>query len=341
MVVKLLSSRHLRGGGQPLHHPALTVNLWGMEFANPVGMAAGFDKNAVMIESLLGRGFGFVEAGTVTKLPQEGNPKPRIFRLVQDEAIINRLGFNSEGIEEFTANIQGWQQRQKILLSKGIVGANIGKNRDSENAVEDYIYLLEKLYNQVDYITINISSPNTPGLRDLQKGEALDELLGSIILKKNELCAEIEKKTPILLKISPDISLEDKENIAYAAIKHNIDGLIISNTTINHRDGLLSKNAGQKGGLSGKPLLQPSTDLLRDIYLLTEGKIPLIGVGGVSSGEDAYRKIRAGASLIQLYSAIIYQGFSLVKQINQELLHLLERDGFSNISEAVGVDAQL
>jgi dihydroorotate dehydrogenase len=308
--------------------PQLKTELFGLKFNNPVGLAAGFDKNGEAISALLNRGFGFIEVGTCTPLAQEGNAKPRLFRLAEDETIINRFGFNNKGAKKFATNLKNRPQ-------SGIVGANIGKNKNSTDSIADYLTMMEEIDGLSDYITVNISSPNTPGLRDLQGKEELDKLLGAIISKRAELKS---KETPILLKISPDIDEHQRSDIAEIVLKHSIDGLIISNTTISQRDSLLSKQAHESGGLSGRPLFKPSTEILRDMYRLTERKIPIIGVGGIFSGDDAYNKIKAGASLVQIYSAIIYEGFGLIPRINERLCELLHKDGLKNISEAVGVD---
>ncbi len=308
----------------------LTQNILGMEFKNPVGIAAGFDKNAVAINPLLMQGFGFVEAGTVTPLPQSGNPKPRIFRLPEDKAVINRLGFNNNGLDYF---VQNFSKRDKML---GIAGANIGKNKDTENAAEDYVRGLKAVYPHADYITINISSPNTKGLRDLQHREALSELLSELSKAGSNTAQTHGKKIPLFLKIAPDIDKNECEDIAETILKHAIDGLIVSNTTISRPQSLINQNRSEAGGLSGAPLFPLSTTILAEMYKFTKGKIPIIGVGGISSAEDAYIKIRAGASLIQLYSALIYQGFGLVRSINEKLPILLSQDGFSHISEAIG-----
>lgn len=311
-------------------YPELSQDILGINFKNPVGLAAGFDKNAVAVNSLLKQGFGFVEAGTVTPLPQPGNPKPRIFRLSADEAIINRLGFNNNGLEEFVKN---FSRRDPAL---GIAGANIGKNKDTKNASDDYVPGFKAVYPLADYITVNISSPNTKGLRDLQKKEALSELLAELAKARSDAILKHRKRVPIFLKIAPDIDRGECENISESVLLYGIDGLIVSNTTIS-RPGLLSKqNSGEEGGLSGAPLFTLSTKVLTEMYKLTSGKIPIIGVGGISSAQDAYDKIRAGATLVQVYSALIYQGFGLVRRINDELPVFLARDGFKNISEAIG-----
>lgn len=312
-----------------IENKALNQQLFGLGFANPVGLAAGFDKNAEAVKGLKNQGFGFLELGTVTPKPQDGNPKPRMFRLLRDEAVINRLGFNNNGLTEYCANLSLHSAPRTLPL-----GANIGKNKDTIEAVEDYLICLEAVAPLADYITINISSPNTAGLRDLQSRHALDELLTALITKRDSL----PKRTPLLLKIAPDLSQGDKEDIAGIALEKQIDGLIISNTTVDRPLTLQSRHRNEKGGLSGKPLFAPSTQMLAEIYQLTQGKIPLIGVGGIASAEDAYAKIRAGASLVQLYSALVYQGFGLVTQINQALPALLAKDGFATISDAIGID---
>jgi len=317
----------------------LKQRIFGLNFINPVGMAAGFDKNAECISGLCKQGFGFVETGTVTPIAQAGNPKPRIFRLEQDKAIINKMGFNNKGSIKYTERLQQWSENSN--KDKIIVGANIGKNKNTEDANSDYIKMIDAVYGLSDYITINISSPNTPNLRKLQKKEELDALLKDISEKRTELIKTTNKNIPLLLKIAPDIDDSDKENIAEIVSEYKIDGLIISNTTIK-RDFTLEEQelAKKEGGLSGKPLFEDSTSVLKDMYNITEGKIPLIGVGGIFSGDDAYVKIKAGASLIQIYTSVIYEGFELVNRINKRLLELLEKDGFKNISDAIGVDAK-
>ncbi len=317
---------------RPVEHPCLTTNVLSMTFPNPLGLAAGFDKNAEAVDGLLKQGFGFIEAGTVTPLPQPGNPRPRLFRLAEDEAIINRFGFNSDGVHVFADNLKKGKR-------SGIVGANISKNKDSLDATHDYSTVLQSVYHLVDYITINISSPNTVGLRDLQQKEALSALIASVEKNREELIRLTGKRKPIVYKIAPDLSPQDRENIVEVALTHNIDGLIVTNTTVERPSNLKSYYYIERGGLSGKPLFDLSTNVLRDIYCLSKGKIPLIGVGGISSAEDAYVKIKSGASLIQIYSVLVYKGFEAVRSINEGLIKLLERDGFKNIREAVGKDA--
>ena len=325
----------LRNGLLPkrrlLVDPSLAVSQWGLSFAHPVGLAAGFDKNASAVGALFGQGFSFVEAGTVTPKPQSGNPTPRIFRLKEDAAVINRLGFNNDGLQSF---LESSQQQART----GIFGANIGKNKDSEDAISDYLIALETVYPIADYITINISSPNTLGLRALQKREALKELLTALMDSRETLQAQHQCTVPLLLKIAPDLDEDDLQGVCETARALSIDGMIVSNTTIKRPRSLKSPYHGEQGGLSGAPLFALSTEILSRVYALTEGKIPLVGVGGISSAEDAYKKIRAGASLVQLYSAVVYQGFGVVRQIVSGLPALLKKDGFSHISEAVGAD---
>jgi dihydroorotate dehydrogenase len=313
-------------------YPNLQNRLWNIDFSNPIGLAAGFDKNAEVALTLEKFGFGFVECGTVTPLAQAGNEKPRIFRLEQDKAIINRLGFNNFGAEVFAKNIAAILPKIQVPF-----GVNIGKNKDNADALSDYLLLLEKFYQNASYITLNISSPNTKNLRDLQNENQLDLFLSEIFSKKNELKNQHQKNTPILLKVAPDLSLSQQKKIAEIALKHQIDGLIISNTTIDRDLNLKSKNAFESGGLSGAPLFSKSNEVLKNFYKLTNAKIPLIGVGGISSASDVYEKIKCGASLVQIYSAFIYQGFGLVEKIKKELSAMLKNDGLKNISSAIGL----
>ncbi len=307
----------------------LAQTLWDIKFPNPVGLAAGFDKNAEVYAPMLDQGFGFVETGTVTPLAQPGNDKPRIFRLTEDQGVINRLGFNNRGLDYYIENLK---KRDPL---RGIVGANIGANKLSEDQIADYVIGLTRTLGLADYFTINISSPNTPGLRALQGREALDELLSKLkAVRDNE---ELETKPPLLLKIAPDLDESECEDVAEIILKHEMDGLIVSNTTLS-RDGLMSAHKDEVGGLSGRPLFELSTKILSDMYKLTEGRIPLVGVGGIANGEQAYAKIKAGASLVQLYSALVYGGPGLVRRINEELEALMLKDGLSNVTEAIGLD---
>ena len=311
----------------------LHQHLWGLDFNNPIGLAAGFDKNGEVISQLLDLGFGFVEAGTVTPKPQVGNNKPRVFRLKEDQAIINHLGFNNQGVEAVKKKLE---KLNINIFSKGIVGINIGKNQDTKNTVEDYCIGLEKLGPLVHYIVINISSPNTPGLRELQNRGHIDNLVKSLrkIKKNNE---DLVLK-PLLIKIAPDINDEQARDIALSSLALGIDGIIISNSTIDRPLTLQSSNQSEIGGLSGKPLFVKSTLMLKKMYSLTNGQIPLIGVGGISNGIDCYEKMKAGASLIQLYTSLIYQGPSVIINIKKELLNCIITDGYKNIKEAIGAD---
>lgn len=315
-------------------HSSLEQNILGLDFKHPVGLAAGFDKNADVVPALFKQGFSFVEAGTVTPKAQEGNPKPRLFRLTEDQAIINRMGFNNHGKEHFRHNINNLSLNTE---NKNIFGINIGKNKTSPNDASDYLTLLEDFYAKSHYITVNISSPNTPNLRDMQSGNELTELLDAITQSTQTLAQQHEKKIPIFVKIAPDMTEAQTEFLVENALKFKIDGLIVSNTTLS-RDGLKSRHKDEAGGLSGTPLFHLSTQMLKRVYQLTNGSIPLIGVGGISNGRDAYIKIRNGASLVQIYSILIYEGFHVIPAINKELVTLLERDGLSHISEAVGID---
>ena len=315
-----------------LESELLQVKAFGLHFDNPIGLAAGFDKNAVAVNGLFSQGFGFVEAGTVTPLPQPGNPKPRIFRLSEDKAVINRLGFNNQGLDGFLENFK------RVDKSKGVVGANIGKNKNAEDAVADYVTGLQALYPYADYITINVSSPNTQDLRALQQRDALEQLLSALDKTRGACIGRFGMNVPLLLKIAPDLNETEIEAIAETVLRYGIDGIIISNTTVS-RPALISHNAVQTGGLSGKPLFSLSTETLKLCYAIIGDRIPLIGVGGVSSAQGAYTKIRAGASLVQLYTALVYQGFGVVRNIQVGLMELLKRDGFDNVQQAVGVDA--
>ncbi len=334
-------SRGLLPGQDIYRHKNLVSKVFGLEFQNPVGLAAGFDKNARCLAALSNQNFGFVEVGTVTPLPQKGNPKPRLFRLTEEKAIINRMGFNNEGIELYSQRLRQWKYAgfsKKELL----VGANIGKNKNSPNDSSDFINCLEKVYGLCDYIVINISSPNTPGLRDLQKASQLNMFLQEMNLRIREISTKYNGRLPLLIKLSPDENEDNLKEIAEVLLANRIDGVVISNTTIKTS---LIKKAGfaenrVAGGLSGKPLFDPSTTAIENFYRASNGKIPIIGVGGIFSAEDAYTKIRKGASLVQVYSALIYKGFGLVNEINTGLAELLKKDGFDHISQAVGIDVK-
>lgn len=315
--------------GGPVTSHRLRTRLAGMLLPNPVGIAAGFDKNAKALRPTLAAGPGFVEVGALTPKPQPGNPRPRLFRLSADRAAINRFGFNNEGMEAA-------RPRLAAARGAGIVGVNLGANKDAEDRAADYVTVLTHLWDHADFFTINVSSPNTERLRDLQGRLALDALLGRVMAAK----AELGGSKPIFLKIAPDLTPEELSDIAALALIHRLDGITATNTTLN-REGLLSPEADQAGGLSGQPLFERSTQVLRQLYRLTEGQVPLIGVGGVATAEQAYAKIRAGASAVQLYTAMIFEGISLPGRIALGLDRLLERDGFASVAEAVGADNPL
>lgn len=333
LTLKALKSGLLPPCGS-IDDPALEVKLWGLKFPNPVGLSAGFDKNAEVIGPAFRMGFGFVEAGTVTPKPQPGNPAPRVFRDPKTESVINRLGFPSEGMNAFKSNLE------KFLDSKhrppGVLGINIGMNKAQTEPAKDYTVLINMLGPMADYITINISSPNTPGLRNLQERGPLLELLAAVLAERKRSCGD--HPPPLLVKLAPDLSEDQQEEIARTVLEAGIDGIILSNTTLDRPDSLPGDFAAEKGGLSGQPLTAKSTEIIRSFYRLTEGKLPIIGVGGISSGSDAYDKIRAGASLVQLYTSLVFKGPTVANSINQGLLALLKKDGFKNISQAVGAD---
>lgn len=310
----------------------VTLPKSGLILSNPVGLAAGFDKNAEVFRQMFDFGFGMVECGTVTPRPQAGNPKPRLFRLTEDEAVINRMGFNNDGLAAYAARIS----RHDPL--DGILGANVGANKVSEDRVADYVAGIQAVYAYADYITINISSPNTPGLRGLQDKGALEVLLDRCGAEAARLASELEIQKPFFLKVAPD--LDDQAITDIAGVVENagdwLTGLIVSNTTIARPETLRNKHKGEMGGLSGAPLMAPSTEVLRKFARKLFGKVDLIGVGGISSGADAYEKIKAGAHAVQLYSALVYKGPQLAYEINKDLVKRLEADGFGSISEAAG-----
>jgi dihydroorotate dehydrogenase len=311
--------------------PRLGVEVIGCRFGNPIGLAAGFDKNARAWRQAARLGFGFVEVGSITPRPRPGNPRPRLFRLDRDRAIINRMGFNNDGLDAIAARLKQTWPEPGILL-----GANLGKDKETEDPAEDYEIGAQRLGSRADYVVINVSSPNTPGLRALQ-GKAP---LANLIARTHRGLAEsgAASPPPLLLKIAPDLSDQDLADIAEVAMEGKLAGLIATNTTIARPAGLDPRYASQAGGLSGRPLFAPSTEILRKLYRLTQGRLPLIGVGGVSSGADAYAKIRAGATLVQLYSALVFEGPYLVHRLKRELLQCLERDGLASVGEAVGLD---
>ena len=314
-----------------INDPILSQHILGLDFPNPIGLAAGFDKNAEVISSMFSLGFGFIEVGTITPLPQNGNPKPRVFRLEEDKGIINSLGFNNKGILKAKKNLIKFKSSSN---KNRIVGVNLGINKNSTDSINDYLFGIESFCNLANYITINISSPNTVGLRDLQLRGKIENLIKQVVLKREKI--DSLTKIPIFIKISPDLNDDQLRDIALISLANNIDGLIITNTTINRPNNLLSKNKNFKGGLSGKPLFQASNKILKKMYNLTNGQIILIGVGGISSGSDCYEKIKSGASLIQLYSALTFSGPSLISKIKKELIDLIKTDGYKNISDLIG-----
>jgi dihydroorotate dehydrogenase len=307
------------------HDPRLAVEVAGLRFPSPIGLAAGLDKDAVAPDAFLGLGFGFVEMGTITPLPQPGNPKPRLFRLVEDEAIINRMGFNSGG------QAAALERLRRRAGKPGIVGVNIGANKDAADRIADYAEGVARMAPVASYLTINISSPNTPGLRALQDEGALDALLAAVVV------ARPAGGPPIFLKVAPDLEPADVDAIARVAIERRVDALIVSNTTVS-RPLLRSAQAGESGGLSGAPLKPLALQRLRDFRVATGGALPLIAAGGIASGADAFARIKAGASLIQIYSALIYKGPFLARRIESELLALLVNEGHHSVGSAVGSD---
>jgi dihydroorotate dehydrogenase len=329
----------------PTDDGRLAVRAFGLNFPNPVGMAAGFDKNAEVPDALLRMGFGFVEVGTVTPLPQRGNTRPRVFRLDADAGVINRLGFNSQGADAVLARLAARAITPSLPSPAsgggkggGIVGINVGANRDAPDRVADYVQLIECFASVASYVTVNVSSPNTPGLRNLQQAAMLDDLLGRVI-DARERVAQSAGPTPVLLKIAPDLSLADLDDVVGIARSRRVDGLIVSNTTVARPASLHDVQiAKEAGGLSGRPLFPLATRMLAETYVRVEDVFPLIGAGGIDSGDAALAKFRAGASLIQLYSALVFRGLGLIDVIKAALIAALERDRLDGLSDLVGVD---
>lgn len=307
--------------------PALHVRLAGLHLPNGVGLAAGFDKHAEACDAMLDAGFGFVEVGTVTPEPQPGNPRPRVFRLNRDQAVINRYGFNSEGLEAVAARLDRRKRR-------GCVGANIGANKASVDRAADYVAGLRRLWGLADYFTVNISSPNTPGLRDLQGGDELNDLLGRLAEARATLRGEFDP--PVFLKVAPDLTESDARRITDAVRRTGLDGLIVSNTTVDRPTTLRSAKRGETGGLSGAPLAQASLQALRWFHAAHDDHLVLIAAGGITSGADAYARIRAGACAVQIYTALVFQGPGLVRRIKRDLAALVRADGFASVIEARG-----
>jgi dihydroorotate dehydrogenase len=313
--------------------PELAVRAFGLNFPNPVGVAAGFDKNAAAPDALLRLGFGFVEVGTITPRAQTGNPRPRLFRLDADHGVINRLGFNNDGAPAVLARLAA------RAGAGGIVGVNIGANRDSPDRAEDYVRLIETFAPVASYFTVNVSSPNTPGLRDLQQARALDDLLARVI-DARERVRPRAGPTPVLLKIAPDLTLSDLDDAVGIARKHRVDAMIVSNTTVARPGSLRERDkAREKGGLSGRPLFRLSTRMLAETFVRAEGAFPLIGVGGIDSGPTAIAKIRAGATLLQVYTGLVFRGLGLLSEVKTDLAAALKRGKRNSLDSIVGVDA--
>jgi len=331
ITIKLLKSNLTLNRKKNQEFNALRQTILGIDFPNPLGLAAGFDKNAEVIKPMFSYGFGFIEVGTITPKPQKGNQKPRIFRLLEDEGVINHLGFNNEGSKKILKNLKSFYDGNNF---GGVVGINLGKNKSTQNDIDDYLYCIEKFGSYGNYITINISSPNTPGLRDLQLRGRIETLVKKIQNKQSEI-KNLNNK-PIFIKISPDLDDEQLRDIALMSLANNVKGLIISNSTIKRPSSLISSYKNEFGGLSGKPIFLNSTIVLKKMYSLTNGQIPLIGVGGISNGYECYEKIKSGASLVQLYTALVYHGPKMINGIIKELNGLILTDGFKNISEAIG-----
>jgi dihydroorotate dehydrogenase len=324
----------------PVQNPMLAQQLFGQTFPNPLGLAPGFDKNGECVHQLPSLGFGFFEIGTITRYPQLGNPTPRLFRLTKDKALINRMGFNNEGIETALKHMKALGRDGSHTIP---IGMNIGINKNTLTPVEDYCYLLKRASSYADYITINISSPNTKSLRELQQSDKLEELLKALMRTRQQ--SRNKEATlppmPLLVKLAPDLSNAELEAIAEVVLAQKVDGVIISNTTINHRDALQSRSRAEAGGLSGAPLFVPSTITLAKFHCLTKGKVPLIGVGGIDSGATLYQKMQAGANLCQLYTALVYHGPAVIQHILHEFLELLAADGVTDLSQIIGINASL
>jgi dihydroorotate dehydrogenase len=331
-VLKALRSRYF------LEDPRLSQELWGLRFPNPVGVAAGFDKNARLVDVLPHLGFGFVEVGTVTSEAQGGNPKPRLFRLPKDRALVNRLGFNNDGADVVAARLAKSGARMVPI------GVNVGKARRVPNAeaVQDYLRAFEKLHPYGSYFVVNVSSPNTPGLRELQARDALAEIVRALRQRNAELArATGGRPRPLLVKVAPDLQPRELDALVDVAVSERLDGIVATNTTTARPPPLRSKEKRQEGGLSGAPLRERSTEIVRRVHALTEGRMPIIGVGGVFSGEDAWEKITAGASLVQLYTGFIYGGPATASAINESLIELMEQNGYEHLADAVGSAADI
>ena len=326
--------------------PALHQSLWGLSFPNPLGLAAGFDKHAECVDGALEVGFGWVEVGSVTPEPQEGNARPRVFRLQEDAAVINRYGFNSEGVDRVRERLEERVRRRRDAATASkqrggqVVGINLGKNKTSPSAIADYTRGLRTLGPFADYAVVNVSSPNTPNLRDLQHKEQLHALLSALLTERDALTARLHRPLPLLLKVAPDLSPAALDDIASTVLSLPVDGLIVSNTTLSRPPILRSPHRAEEGGLSGRPLRELSTRVIRELYVRTEGRVPIIGVGGVESGDDVVEKMRAGATLVQMYSAFSYGGPVIVSKIKDQLVARVAKDGVRHVSDLVGLDAK-
>lgn len=312
--------------------PVLATSVWGLDFRNPVGLSAGFDKGAEVPDAMLAAGFGFVEAGTVTPLPQPGNPKPRMFRLLADNAAINRLGFNGTGLAPYVKRVS---RRGKGL---GPFGANIGKNKVTEDGAADYEIGVEAVAPHADYLVANISSPNTPGLRAMQGREILADMIDRVLQARARAVPDMAARPPLIVKIAPDLDEAERADIAAVILDTGVDGLTVANTTVQRPSEMTDRQTHEAGGLSGAPLFPIALEIIGDMYRRTEGRVPIIGCGGVASGADAYAMIRAGASLVQLYTALVFHGPGLIPRIKRELTELLKRDGFDHVADAVGIE---
>lgn len=335
MTIKALKTGLVRSC-KSVRDNVLEQTLFGHNFPNPVGLSAGFDKNAEVIAPSLDLGFGFTEAGTVTPKAQDGNPRPRIFREPKSGSVINRMGFPNAGMDVFKGNIERFLSDP--ARPKGIVGINIGMNKTQTEPAKDYCALIKELAPLADYLTVNISSPNTPGLRDLQRKDVLIELLSEMTDARAKSCPD--NAPALLVKLAPDLNEAQQEELAQALTEAQVDGVILSNTTLDRPDFLPEGFRGEAGGLSGTPVRDKSTAIIRNFYKLTEGKLPIIGVGGISKAQHAYEKIKAGASLVQVYTGMVYEGPEIANNINRGLIELIKQDGFSNIGDAVGADHQ-
>lgn len=333
MTLNLMKKGFAPRGG--FVHDCLTVKAFGQIFPNPLGLAAGFDKDAEVIAPLFDMGFGFIEVGTVTPLPQDGNPKPRIFRDVQNASVINRMGFPGAGLAAFVDRVSAW--RAATPNPAGVLGVNIGMNKDATSAFEDYRQGIDALVPLADYIAINISSPNTPGLRDLQRESALESLLAGLIAARDAADVPPVARPALLLKVAPDLTTDQKEAIAALARRHGLDGLIVSNTTIDRPDDLPPLLRAQAGGLSGRLLKRKANETLHDFYRLTEGTMPLVGVGGIENADDVWDRLAAGATLVQIYTGLVYQGPQMVTRILKNLAERVQSEGFASVSEVTGL----